>query len=130
DITESEATKVAARIGEAVTRPLVVDSRELFVTVSIGIALGQTAANPAALLRDADAAMYRAKERGRAGWALFDSAMWTRGVQRLDLENALHQAQRRDELRIFYQPTIAIGTRALVGGAALLRWAAPGKRIR
>ena len=89
----------------AVSGPFVIDDAEVFVGVSIGIALPDDAeAEPETLIRDADAAMYRAKERGRARWELFDNAMRASAVDRLDIENALRRALERRELRVFYQP--------------------------
>ncbi len=104
-VTQHDAIAIAERVDEAVSGPFVIDDTEVFVGVSIGIALpDDTEADPETLIRDADAAMYRAKERGRARWELFDNAMRASAVDRLDIENALRRALDRRELRVFYQP--------------------------
>ena len=126
---EREAVEVAERIGASFTRPFVLNGIEHFVTASIGIALGREAGvRPETLIRDADAAMYRAKERGRGRYELFDQVMRARAVERLQLENELRRAIGRDELRMRYQPIVSLETGAIVarGGARAL--AAPATR--
>ena len=92
--------------------PFVIDDTEVFVGVSIGIALPDDGeADPETLIRDADAAMYRAKDRGRARWELFDNAMRASAVDRLDIENALRRALDRRELRVYYQPIVDLDDR-------------------
>jgi EAL domain-containing protein (putative c-di-GMP-specific phosphodiesterase class I) len=99
-------------------------------TTSIGIALARGPHDrPETLLRDADAAMYRAKERGRARTEVFDPALRSHVVVRLETERALRRALERGELRVLYQPTIRLVDGALVGAEALLRWHHPARGL-
>ena len=99
----------------------------MYVTVSIGIVLArgddQTTAD--AMLRDADAALHRAKESGRDCFELFDEEMRTRAVRRLTLESELRRAIEREELEVFYQPVVALKSGAVTGVEALARWRHP-----
>ena len=129
-VSQHDAIAVAERVDEAVSGPFVIDDTEVFVGVSIGIALpDDVEADPETLIRDADAAMYRAKDRGRARWELFDNAMRASAVDRLDIENALRRALERRELRVFYQPLIDLRTGAIDGVEALLRWEHPERGL-
>ncbi|MBV8304731.1 MAG: EAL domain-containing protein [Acidimicrobiia bacterium] len=129
-VDEGEAVQIAERLGAAIAAcPVVLGGRELVVTVSIGVAFAtQSTQRPESLLRDADAAMYRAKERGRARYELFDAAMRTRAVARLETEAALRMAIDREQLSVSYQPEVLLADGSLVGAEALLRWrpGAPG----
>jgi predicted signal transduction protein with EAL and GGDEF domain len=122
---------VAERLIDAVKEPVTLDEGdEQFVSASVGIALAFTGKErPEALLRDADAAMYRAKERGRGRCEVFDQEMRDRAQQRHEIENALHHALSRDELRVFYQPVIALPDGSCVGVEALLRWQHPERGL-
>ena len=127
---EREAVHVAERIGASFTRPFVLSGIEHFVTASIGIALAREAGvRPETLIRDADAAMYRAKERGRGRYELFDQVMRARAVERLQLENELRRAIGRDELRMRYQPIVSLDTGAIVALEALVRWQHPRRGL-
>ncbi|HEY5154425.1 MAG TPA: EAL domain-containing protein, partial [Acidimicrobiales bacterium] len=131
-VDDAEAIIIAERIDEALSGPFTIDETEVFVGVSIGIALpdgGDTDAEAETLIRDADAAMYRAKDRGRARWELFDNAMRASAVDRLDIENALRRALERHELRIFYQPIIDLRDGSIDGVEALLRWEHPERGL-
>ena len=85
--------------------------------------------SPETLLRDADAAMYQAKERGKGRWELFDEEMRSSARNRLETENALHRAVERDELRIFYQPIIELENGRCIGAEALVRWQHPERGL-
>jgi len=123
-------TEVAERLAAAVARPLVLDSGEHFFTVSTGIALAATKNDtPASLLGDADAAVYRAKERGRGRYELFDEAMRTSAMARVRTEAELRHALDRGELEVFYQPVIELATGRPVSTEALVRWAHPERGI-
>ncbi|SRR5581483_10409593 len=129
-IDEGEALQIAERLGAAVAaRPVSLAGRDLVVTVSIGVAFAShSAARPETLLRDADAAMYRAKERGRARYELFDAAMRARAVSRLETEAALREALDHEQLSLSYQPEVLLADGTLISAEALLRWS-PGARL-
>jgi diguanylate cyclase (GGDEF)-like protein/PAS domain S-box-containing protein len=129
-LDQADAVAVAERVDRAVSGRFVVDDTEVFVGVSIGIACPiDVDVDPETLIRDADAAMYRAKDRGRARWELFDHAMRASAVDRLDIETALRRALERRELRIYYQPIIELRTGAIDGIEALLRWEHPERGL-
>jgi len=122
---EREAIDMAQRIASVFTRPFVLAGSDHFVTTSIGIALAQGGELADELIRDADAAMYRAKEHGRARYELFDGVMRDRAIARLRVENDLRRALERGELRIAYQPLVSLRDRSIVSVEALLRWDHP-----
>ena len=128
---ERDAVLIAERVAAAVGAPFALDGDEAFLTTSLGIALttGRENSRAEALIRDADAAMYRAKERGKSRYELFDSAMRARAVDRLDIENALHRALDRGEFRVFYQPAVDLHTGDLVGIESLVRWQHPERGL-
>jgi diguanylate cyclase (GGDEF)-like protein/PAS domain S-box-containing protein len=127
---ESDAVVVAEHIGAVFARPFVLNGVEHFVTASIGIAVARDGTErPQSLIRDADAAMYRAKENGRGRYELFDQVMRARAVQRLQLENELRRALGRDELRLHYQPVVSLRTGDIVSCEALVRWQHPGRGL-
>jgi diguanylate cyclase (GGDEF)-like protein len=121
-----EAVVVARRIIEALAQPFEVAGREHFVTVSIGIAPVERAEGirPEDVIRDADAAMYRAKAAGGGSFELFDQRMREEAVERLSLETELNLALRRGELEVHHQPMLDLEGR-LVGCEALVRWSHP-----
>jgi EAL domain-containing protein (putative c-di-GMP-specific phosphodiesterase class I) len=120
------AVHTAERICEALQTPFLVHQHELFVTASVGIALTVAGADSANdLLRYADVAMYRAKESGRAGYALYDPSMNAYAARRLSLETQLRRAVERGEFRVLYQPKVDLTNGCIVGMEALLRWEHP-----
>ena len=122
----SEATCIAKRIIEELRVPFVLDGHEAFVTPSIGISLGCPGQDRSEdLVRDADVAMYRAKEEGKARYQVFDPGMQGLIEERLRLENDLRRALERDEFEVYYQPVVALDTGRIVGMEALVRWAHP-----
>ncbi len=127
--SERDATAIADRIAAALSDAFAVAGEQLFVTASIGIALGAGDANPDAMISEAEAAMHRAKERGRARYELFDPAIGERVFNRLHQESELRQAIERDELRLFYQPIVAVSDGGLVGAEALVRWEHPERGL-
>ena len=125
-----DAIYVAERIQEGLTHPFNLNGHEVFTTASIGIAFSTTGyLRPEDILRDADTAMYRAKEGGRARHEVFDRAMHARAVELLKLENDLRRAVERQEFVVFYQPIVALATRYIVGFEALVRWHHPERGL-
>ncbi|MCW2968748.1 MAG: diguanylate cyclase [Solirubrobacteraceae bacterium] len=131
DITGAhQAIAIAERVSAVLEAPFVLGDDEAFVRTSIGIAMasGQQA-RPEALLRDADAAMYRAKERGGGVYEVFDDDMRARAVKRLETENALYRALERGEFLLHYQPQVSLATGAVAGLEALVRWQHPERDL-
>ncbi len=122
----SEATCIAERISAELSRPFTVSGEEVFTSASIGIAVSATGYRSAnAVLRDADTAMYRAKERGKGRYEIFDRRMHVQAVERMLMEMDLRRAVEREEFRIVYQPIISIRSGEVTGFEALLRWDHP-----
>jgi len=122
----ADAEAVCRKILKALARPVLIQSHEIYVTGSIGVTffpLDDTDLN--GLLRNADAAMYRAKEEGRNKYHLFTADLNTRALDRMAIETALRHAIDRDELHLCYQPKICVRTGAVLGAEALLRWNHP-----
>ena len=118
-----DATRVATRILKELDVPFNLEGREAHVQGSIGIALNSRAdASAAELLKHADAALYRAKSRGRARYEVFDRAMHRQTQALLQMETDLRQARARGELRVVYQPVVSLQSGAIAGFEALLRW--------
>jgi diguanylate cyclase (GGDEF)-like protein/PAS domain S-box-containing protein len=110
----------------ALRSPFVLDGVETFITASIGIASSQPGReDPDELIRDADAAMYRAKDRGRDRYEMFDPSIHARAVEHLEITNALRAAVVEDQLRLHYQPIVEMTTGKVRGFEALLRWHQP-----
>jgi diguanylate cyclase (GGDEF)-like protein len=127
---EREAVSIAERLANAIAAPIGLEETEAFVTASVGIALSSgPATRPEALIRDADAAMYRAKERGKARYELFEEGVRARAVERLETENALHRAIERGELRVHYQPVVDLRDGGIRGLEALVRWDHPSRGL-
>jgi diguanylate cyclase (GGDEF)-like protein/PAS domain S-box-containing protein len=127
---ERQAIEVAERLIDIVHQPFELAGDIAFLGASIGIAVAQTAdERPESLLRDADAAMYRAKELGKGRWELFDEDMRATARARLDTENALHRAIDREEFRIHYQPIVSLADGRCVGAEALVRWQHPERGL-
>ncbi len=123
---ELVARKMIGILGE----PMQVGPHLLRVTPSVGLATFPEAGNdPAALMRAADAAMYHAKAQGRNSLRLFDESMTRDSADRLRMENDLHEALSRGELRVLYQPQFECETGRLVGAEALLRWHRGGRTL-
>ncbi len=122
---EHDAVEMAQRIAAVFTRPFVLQGEEHFVSTSIGITLASGGERAEDLVRDAEAAMHRAQERGRARYELFDEAIRGRALSRLRVENDLRRALERDELTLDYQPILSLRDRSIVSVEALLRWDHP-----
>ncbi len=121
-----DAAKIAQKVQETLKIPFAVGDRELFITTSIGISIYPAdGLDPETLVRNADTAMYRAKDSGRDNYQLYTAAMNARAVERLALENMLRRAIENDELVLFYQPLVDARTTQVVGFEALVRWQHP-----
>jgi len=127
---ERQAIEIAERVADALRAPFELEGDPVFVRTSIGIALAtDSEARLEALIRDADAAMYRAKDNGGDGWEVFDDAMRARAVHRLQVEHALHRAIDRGEIEVHYQPQVLLATGELYGVEALVRWRHPERGL-
>lgn len=121
---------VAERLMRELSQPFVIDDREIFTTVSIGIAVSNLGyQHPEEFLRDADTAMYRAKSLGKARYELFDAEMRANVIKRLQLETDLRHAVERREFRNYYQPIISLESGRIVGFEALVRWQHPTRGL-
>jgi diguanylate cyclase (GGDEF)-like protein len=129
--SEREVVLIAERIGASVRAPIRLETGETTVTASIGIAMvTDPSVPPETVIREADAAMYRAKELGRSRFELFDEISRQRASERLELERALREAIHRAELRVHYQPRISLNGRVGVTGfEALVRWQHPERGL-
>ena len=126
DIDEPEAaTEVADRITTAFRRPFRINERDVFATVSIGIAFGSRSSTSEEILRDADLAMYTAKSRGKNRYELFEVQQHEAAIIRVEVEADLHRAMQRDELTLFFQPMVDVESGAIVAVEALVRWEHP-----
>jgi diguanylate cyclase (GGDEF)-like protein/PAS domain S-box-containing protein len=124
-----EATLIASRVHRAIEAPIVIDGRECIISISIGIATLSGASGqerePTTLLRNADAAMYRAKARGQAQWHHFDDTLFEEAARRFELEADLAPGLERGEFVLHYQPIHELADGSTVGVEAFLRWEHP-----
>lgn len=125
-----DAEVVCRKIIDTLADPLVVQSHEIYVTTSIGVTFFPSDDQElVGLLRNADAAMYRAKEEGRNKYHLFTADLSARAVNRMGIESALRHAVERDELYLCYQPKVHVETGQILGAEALLRWNNPQRGL-
>ena len=126
----ADAVRVAERIMRAHREPFVLEGQELFIKPSIGISLAEafTTTSPEELLRDADTAMYRAKEEG-LGYRVFEPVMYEQALKRLKLENELQRAIEAGEFVVHYQPIVDLRTGGMWGMEALVRWDHPERGL-
>jgi EAL domain-containing protein (putative c-di-GMP-specific phosphodiesterase class I) len=126
-----EAVGVADRLQREIAQPLRAGGAELRLSASIGIAMAEPGeeTDHSRLVEDADAAMYRAKERGGARTELFDLAMRERAVDAISIEQELSRGLERGELRLYYQPLVSLSSGEMVGAEALIRWEHPERGL-
>ncbi len=130
DVTEEEdSLEVAQRLMMAMAQPLTLHSGEVFVSLSVGIALSGAGDSGAVVLRNADIAMYRAKDRGPSRIEIYREDDEHNVVSRLRTSNELHRALERHELELHYQPFVDLHTERLVGMEALVRWQHPTRGL-
>jgi diguanylate cyclase (GGDEF)-like protein len=126
----ADASSVAERLVAAVSKPFELESREVVVSVSVGVVMGDARYQRAEdMVRDADTAMYRAKDRGKARCEIFDMSMRAAAEERLLIESDLRRAIERDEFRVHYQPIVALSDQQLCGFEALVRWQHPARGV-
>ena len=126
----SDAANVAAKILETVSQPFLVEERELQITPSVGISVFPDDGRDAgSLIRNADAAMYHAKETGRANYQFFTEQMNQAASRRLALEGDLRQAVLKGEMRVYYQPVVEAAGGKVASHEALLRWQHPTRGV-
>jgi diguanylate cyclase (GGDEF)-like protein len=128
--SNNDVIRVAERLQEDLIQPYHIGGQEVFTTASIGIALRTTGYESAEnILRDADTAMYRAKQNGKARYELFDKEMHAEAVAMLRLESDLRRALERDELVVYYQPIVSLKDEKISGFEALVRWQHPQRGL-
>ena len=125
-----DVTAVARKILQAVAEPMAIDGNEFNITTSIGIAFyPQDGGDAESLLKNADSALYQAKEAGRNSFQLCSPFLARKAAERLSLETALHQALERHEFVLHYQPQLDLRTQTVTGMEALIRWDRGGKNM-
>ena len=126
----NRAIHVAENILASLVRPFVLENREFFVTASIGIALSPQDGNELSqLMKNADTAMYHAKERGKNNFQFYQTEMNASALERLELESDLRHALEQDEFILYYQPQFSGDGKRLTGAEALLRWRHPRRGL-
>ncbi len=130
DIAEaSEATLVAERIQQELALPFDLSGREVFTSVSVGIAMDIGYKQPQDILRDADTAMYQAKLQGKARCQIFDSDMHSAAMNVLQVETDLRRSVEREEFCVHYQPIVLLNRESISGFEALVRWQHPERGL-
>ncbi len=118
--------KIAKKILDSIRQPVIIDTNELYLTISIGVTIfpddGQ---NDETLLTNADVAMYRAKEKGKNNFQLYTPALNAKALERLALENSMRRALEYNEFVVYYQPKVNTKTEQVIGMEALVRWQHP-----
>jgi diguanylate cyclase (GGDEF)-like protein len=129
--SEREAVLIAERIGHTTSLPIALENGEASITVSIGITMvTDPSVSVDRVMRDADTAMYRAKQQGGGRFEVFDESSRRRAVERVDLADALGRALDLSQLRVHYQPRVSLnGETSLIGFEALLRWEHPQRGL-
>ena len=125
-----DALGVVGRVLERLEEPFALQGEEVTVTASVGVSLAPAGdASPADLMREADAAMYRTKRSGRAGYSVFDPSLHAEALRRLELESHLRRALERGEFALHYQPIVDLASGDAWGMEALIRWRHPDRGL-
>jgi diguanylate cyclase (GGDEF)-like protein/PAS domain S-box-containing protein len=123
---EDAVSKISQKVVEVLKQPLQIEGQNLYITASVGVVIAEGDTESAeTLLRNADTAMYAAKERGRNRWQLFNETIRTKTTEHLEIANNLRSAITNDELYPRYQPIVDAVTNKIVGAELLLRWRRP-----
>ena len=123
--SQRDLAKIAERVLGAISREVAVLKHRIVPTASVGMAISTPESTPETLLRSADAALFRAKEEGKARWHLFDEAMHAQAVERMTLESHIRQGLDSGEFTVFFQPIVDLMTGQVVAHEALARWNHP-----
>jgi len=127
---QQQANAIAFRIQDALSAPFSIGGREVFTSVSIGIAFGRAEyKDPDEIMRDADIAMYHAKSHGKARHEVFDADMHARAQDRLGLESDLRRAVQQNQFEVHYQPIVSLTSGLCVGFESLVRWTRDGESV-
>ncbi|MHC8307411.1 sensor domain-containing protein [Pseudomonas sp. PB3P13] len=130
EVALNRAIHVAEQILASLVKPFVLEGREFFVTASIGIALSPQDGNELSqLMKNADTAMYHAKERGKNNFQFYQTDMNASALERLELESDLRHALEQNEFTLYYQPQFSGDGKRLTGAEALLRWRHPRRGL-
>ena len=124
-----EVERLAGRVFTSIAADLQVRGHRIVPTASIGIAVSTLTSTPEGMLRDTDAALFRAKTTGRGRWQFFDDAMHAEAVARLTVEDQLRDAITRGEFVVHFQPIVALADAHVVGHEALVRWVHPTRGL-
>lgn len=124
-----DVERVADRLASAIAQEITVSNHSVIPTASIGIAMSTDASTADSLLRNADVALFSAKDAGRARWHFFDDAMHAAAMARMSLETALRQGLENDEFSVFYQPVVRLSDCQVEGYEALVRWEHPERGL-
>jgi len=124
-----EVQRFAERVSTSIAADLRLRGHRIVPTAGIGIAISTATSTPESLLRDTDAALFRAKSGGRGRWQVFDDAMHAHAVARLSVEDQLRDAIALGEFVVYYQPIVALADSRVVGHEALVRWAHPTRGL-
>jgi diguanylate cyclase (GGDEF)-like protein/PAS domain S-box-containing protein len=126
----SDVIRIATRILHVLKDPFVLEARKIYLTMSIGITLSTSGYHcPEDVVRDAEIALHRAKAHGKARYEIFDAAMHSQAMARLQVETELHDAIEREEFRAFYQPIVSLTSGQICGFEALVRWQHPQRGL-
>ncbi len=129
-VTSADQTvNLADRIRQLVSGGVEIDGEQVHVSVSVGVVMGDGSTSPEAMLRDADSAMYAAKNEGRDRARVFDDEMHRSAMERLTIESGLRQARDRAEFHLSFQPIVDVNTRIVSGIEVLLRWNHPTRGV-
>jgi diguanylate cyclase (GGDEF)-like protein len=127
---ENEILAVVSRLLEVISQPWIDNGQEYGISCSVGVSCyPQDGIDPDALLRAADAAMYKAKATGRGTYRFYTPELNQAISERLELENSLRHALEREEFRVYYQPRVEVASGRIIGAEALIRWECPGKGL-